>query len=152
MNTVLLFKKRVKSKLGCLRSRASVRRASFIQGHSSHQPNPNPLVPYDMLLTRMIELLSLSILPLQVNPATMTKLLPLVTAILSAPQCSAFVAHGPVRTNDVSLNVKLDGRDIDGPMTPSNNFLLVKLPDVEDETEGGIFLTGSVSNPDVFLQ
>lgn len=82
----------------------------------------------------------------------MTKLLPLVTAILSAPQCSAFVAHGPVRTNDVSLNVKLDGRDIDGPMTPSNNFLLVKLPDVEDETEGGIFLTGSVSNPDVFLQ
>ena len=77
----------------------------------------------------------------------MTKLLPLVAgAILSAPQCSAFVAPGPVRANGVSLNVKLEGRDIDGPLTPSNNMVLVKIADVEDETEGGIFLTGAVSN------
>jgi len=41
------------------------------------------------------------------------------------------------------LGAKLEGREIDGALKPTNNFVLVKIAAVEDETEGGIFLTGT---------
>jgi hypothetical protein len=66
-------------------------------------------------------------------------------ASLVAHSCHAFVAPGATRANDVRLNAKLEGRDIDGVLTPTNNFVLVKVADILDETEGGILLTGSVS-------
>lgn len=75
----------------------------------------------------------------------MAKLLSIVTAVtsLSIPGCHAFVAPGSARANDVRLGAKLEGRDIDGALKPTNNFILVKLADIEDETEGGILLTGT---------
>ena len=77
----------------------------------------------------------------------MAKLLSIVTAAisLSVPVCHAFVVPGSVRANGVQLGAKLEGRVIDGVLKPTNNFVLVKVAAVEDETEGGIFLTGSVS-------
>ena len=50
---------------------------------------------------------------------------------------------GTARAN--RLDAKLEGRDIDGVLTPTNNFVLVKVADILDETDGGILLTGSVS-------
>ena len=77
----------------------------------------------------------------------MTKILPIIAAAisLSAPECHAFVAPGSARSNDVRLSAKLEGREIEGALTPTNNFVLVKVAPIEDETEGGILLTGSVS-------
>jgi len=75
----------------------------------------------------------------------MTKLSCCLLALAAAQSCNAFVAPGTARASDVRLDVKLEGRDIDGVLTPTNNFVLIKVADIEDETEGGIFLTGSVS-------
>mmetsp|Transcript_30107 Transcript_30107/g.62155 ORF Transcript_30107/g.62155 Transcript_30107/m.62155 type:complete len:246 (-) Transcript_30107:122-859(-) len=77
----------------------------------------------------------------------MAKFLPFIAAIASlAPGSIAFTAlsnNGLTRANDVSLRVKLEGRDIDGVVAPTNNFVLVKVANVEDQTSGGILLTGS---------
>lgn len=57
----------------------------------------------------------------------------------------AFVSpHLPVASRDAtSLGATaLDGRKIEGDVTPLNNFLLVKIADIKDETDGGILLTG----------
>lgn len=49
----------------------------------------------------------------------------------------------PVRTNSVSCHeTRLDGRKIKGDIQPLNNFLLVKVAQAKEETEGGILLTG----------
>lgn len=78
----------------------------------------------------------------------MAKFLPFIAAIASlAPGSIAFTAlsnNGLTRANDVRLRVKLEGRDIDGVVAPTNNFVLVKVANVEDQTSGGILLTGSV--------
>mmetsp|Transcript_14813 Transcript_14813/g.35644 ORF Transcript_14813/g.35644 Transcript_14813/m.35644 type:complete len:244 (-) Transcript_14813:235-966(-) len=75
----------------------------------------------------------------------MTKLFPILAAAisLSIPECHAFVAPGSSRANGVRLGAKLEGREIEGALTPTNNFVLVKIAAIEDETEGGILLTGS---------
>lgn len=72
-------------------------------------------------------------------------LLPLVAA---AACTQAFVSPETSRSAaayDVRLNAVLEGREIEGALTPTNNFVLVKIAPIEDETEGGILLTGSVS-------
>lgn len=75
----------------------------------------------------------------------MVNLTPIVASILSlsAQCCHAFVAPGSFRTNEIRLGAKLEGREIEGALTPTNNFVLVKLAAIEDQTEGGILLTGS---------
>ena len=76
----------------------------------------------------------------------MTKLSCCLLALAATQGCNAFVAPGNnARATDVRLDAKLEGRDIDGVLTPTNNFVLVKVADILDETEGGILLTGSVS-------
>ena len=73
------------------------------------------------------------------------RLLPLVAA---AACTQAFVSPETSRSAvayDVRLNAVLEGREIEGALTPTNNFVLVKIAPIEDETEGGILLTGSVS-------
>lgn len=45
-------------------------------------------------------------------------------------------------TSCSSLFSTLEGRKIAGEVKPLNNFLLVKIADVADKTEGGILLTG----------
>ena len=78
----------------------------------------------------------------------MVRLLPIIAATISIskPVCHGFVTQRS-RANDVRpLCVQLEGREIEGALTPTNNFVLVKKAAIEDETEGGILLTGSVSN------
>eukprot|EP00984_Skeletonema_dohrnii_P015396 scaffold6643_cov114-Skeletonema_dohrnii-CCMP3373.AAC.5 len=72
----------------------------------------------------------------------MTKLSCCLLALAAAQSCNAFVAPGNARA-DVRLDAKLEGRDIDGVLTPTNNFVLIKVADIQEETEGGILLTGS---------
>lgn len=80
--------------------------------------------------------------------ATMVRLLPIIAATISIskPVCHGFVTQRS-RASDVRpLGVQLEGREIEGALTPTNNFVLVKKAEIQDETEGGILLTGSVSN------
>lgn len=64
---------------------------------------------------------------------------------VSTSGCHAFISPGSVRTTIARLGAKLEGRDIEGTLTPTNNFVLVKVAAIQDQTEGGIILTGSVS-------
>jgi hypothetical protein len=78
----------------------------------------------------------------------MAKSISTFVAVISLliPGSHAFVlAPGALRANDVRLSAKLEGREIEGTLTPTNNFVLVKKAAVLDETAGGILLTGSVS-------
>jgi len=38
----------------------------------------------------------------------------------------------------------LEGREIEGELKPTNNFILVKKAKIQDQTSGGILLTGKV--------
>jgi len=56
-------------------------------------------------------------------------------------------AFAPIATfsssSSSSLQAKIDGRTVEaGTVTPTNNFVLVKVAAAIEETEGGIFLTG----------
>ena len=63
-----------------------------------------------------------------------------VTAWMSQP----LAVHWPaVATTTTALQATtLDGRKIKGEVKPLNNFMLLKCADAEDQTEGGILLTG----------
>lgn len=55
----------------------------------------------------------------------------------------AFVPQPPLLREATSLGAtSLDGRKITGDIAPLNNFLLVKIADLKDQTDGGILLTG----------
>jgi chaperonin GroES len=41
-----------------------------------------------------------------------------------------------------ALLAKVDGRTVEGEVKPTNNFILVKIADALEQTEGGILLTG----------
>jgi hypothetical protein len=69
-------------------------------------------------------------------------------SLLLSPTAYAFVgvAPGSARVSNLPLfGAKLEGREIEGTLTPTNNFVLVKKAPVLDQTDGGILLTGSVS-------
>ena len=80
----------------------------------------------------------------------MVRLLPIIAAAaISIPECHGFVTHtvSSVRASEVrQLGAKLEGREIDGVLAPTNNFVLIKRAEILDETEGGILLTGTVSD------
>jgi hypothetical protein len=78
---------------------------------------------------------------------TMVKLASIVAAAIAASTagCHAFIAPVPLRATGFRLGAKLEGREIEGALTPTNNFVLVKVAAIQDQTEGGIILTGSVS-------
>ncbi|KAL3904260.1 MAG: hypothetical protein SGILL_010138 [Bacillariaceae sp.] len=42
----------------------------------------------------------------------------------------------------MTQRAKVDGRTVEGEVKPTNNFILVKIADAVEETEGGILLTG----------
>jgi len=64
-------------------------------------------------------------------------------AVLLQPVQSFAPLIGTTARERTSLQAtKLDGRTIQGEIAPLNNFLLVKIADVQDQTEGGIILTG----------
>jgi len=62
---------------------------------------------------------------------------------LVVASASAF-APAPISTSyDTSLHANIDGRTVkSGSVTPTNNFILVKVAAAQEETEGGILLTG----------
>ena len=69
-------------------------------------------------------------------------------SLLLSPTVHAFVSVAPTParvTKVVLFGAKLEGREIEGTLTPTNNFVLVKKAPVLDQTDGGILLTGSVS-------
>ena len=74
--------------------------------------------------------------------------LPLALGLAAAATVGAFA---PPRTNSRSaaapLAVTLEGRQIaeGGDLKPVNNFVLVKVAEIQDKTDSGILLTGSVS-------
>jgi len=78
----------------------------------------------------------------------MVRLLPIIAATISIskPVCHGFVTQRSRASDGRPLGVQLEGREIEGALTPTNNFVLVKKAEIQDETEGGILLTGSVSN------
>lgn len=50
--------------------------------------------------------------------------------------------HADAATTESAAATTLDGRKIQGELTPLNNFILVKKANAIDQTEGGILLTG----------
>ena len=74
--------------------------------------------------------------------------LPLALGLVAVATVGAFA---PARTNSRSaaapLAVTLEGRQIaeGGDLKPVNNFVLVKVAEIQDKTDSGILLTGSVS-------
>jgi hypothetical protein len=74
----------------------------------------------------------------------MNKILLLLTTI---PQTISFTpspSSSSIRHHSHHHAV-LEGREIEGALAPTNNFILVKKAGVVEQTEGGILLTGSVS-------
>jgi hypothetical protein len=77
----------------------------------------------------------------------------LLTTLLSTasiPQISSFLLPScpslrHYSTSSTLAATMLEGREIDGALAPTNNFILVKKAAVQEQTEGGILLTGSVS-------
>ncbi|KAL3797592.1 hypothetical protein ACHAW5_003311 [Stephanodiscus triporus] len=67
-----------------------------------------------------------------------------ISLLIPASRAFVVVPGGSASANDVPrLGVKLEGREIEGALTPTNNFVLVRKAAVLDKTDGGILLTGS---------
>jgi len=66
--------------------------------------------------------------------------------LATLPSVAAFVVQSPTSVSRTALadaaTSTLDGRKIKGDVQPLNNFLLVKVAEAQDQTEGGILLTG----------
>ena len=68
-----------------------------------------------------------------------------VIALLAIPHAHSFTpSTTALRTSSQHHNAVLEGREIEGVLAPTNNFILVKKAAVEEQTTGGILLTGSV--------
>jgi len=62
---------------------------------------------------------------------------------LLVASASAFAPASTSTASFTSLHAKIDGRTVNaGSVTPTNNFILVKIAPAQEETEGGILLTG----------
>lgn len=62
---------------------------------------------------------------------------------LLVASASAFAPASTSTGSVTSLHAKIDGRTVaSGSVTPTNNFILVKVAAAQEETEGGILLTG----------
>ena len=55
-------------------------------------------------------------------------------ALLSS--ASAFAPTPFTTRQQISLQVELEGREIEGALVPCTNFILVKVAEAEDQTEG----------------
>ena len=74
----------------------------------------------------------------------MNRLLTFSIGFLYLHQCNGFVpSFMPFRTQ-MTFGATLEGRLIEGEIKPTNNFVLVKIADAIEKTEGGIILAGKV--------
>lgn len=74
--------------------------------------------------------------------------LPLAIGLAAAATAGAFAPAGSsARSSSSSLAATLEGRQVadGGALKPVNNFVLVKVAEIQDKTDSGILLTGSVS-------
>lgn len=74
--------------------------------------------------------------------------LALALALAAAATTGAFAPAGSsARSSASSLAATLEGRQIadGGALKPVNNFVLVRVAEIQDKTDSGILLTGSVS-------
>jgi chaperonin GroES len=67
--------------------------------------------------------------------------------LFSSSNINAFSTNHPLTVvctphRNHALNAKIDGRTVEGEVKPANNFILVKIADAVEKTEGGILLTG----------
>jgi chaperonin GroES len=67
----------------------------------------------------------------------------LLLTLLTIPSVHSFAPNTAGITRTTAQHAVLEGREIDGVLSPTNNFILVKKAAVEDTTSGGILLTGS---------
>mmetsp|Transcript_770 Transcript_770/g.1408 ORF Transcript_770/g.1408 Transcript_770/m.1408 type:complete len:251 (+) Transcript_770:96-848(+) len=72
-----------------------------------------------------------------------------LAALLAASSVSAFSTTPAVASTQSrstlaysTLKAKVDGRTVEGEVKPTNNFILVKIADALEQTEGGIILAG----------
>lgn len=70
-------------------------------------------------------------------------------ALLAIPHAHSFAPSTALNHQRTSSQqhyhyAVLEGREIEGVLAPTNNFILVKKAAVEEQTTGGILLTGSV--------
>ena len=73
----------------------------------------------------------------------------LLSVLLAIPHADSFSPslpsmHSAVTATSVARGAVLEGREIEGTLTPTNNFVLVKVAKAVEQTTGGILLTGSV--------
>lgn len=59
----------------------------------------------------------------------------------------AFVTSSFGRMSSSKLDVMLEGREITGAVKPCSNFILVKIAESDEETEGGIILSAKAKVP-----
>ncbi|KAL7480357.1 hypothetical protein ACHAW6_006053, partial [Cyclotella cf. meneghiniana] len=81
-----------------------------------------------------------------ITDAMMNKLL--LSFLLAIPHAYSFSPslpsmHSTFTATSVARGVILEGREIEGTLTPTNNFVLVKVAKAVEQTTGGILLTGS---------
>lgn len=71
------------------------------------------------------------------------KLLAATSALLALKGVLCFTVHTDFsRATNTRCNLKVDGRTIEGDLKPTNNFVLVKIAEAQEQTEGGILLAG----------
>ncbi|KAL3805344.1 hypothetical protein HJC23_009051 [Cyclotella cryptica] len=72
----------------------------------------------------------------------------LLSVLLALPLVDSFspivpCIHSAAAASSVARGAILEGREIEGTLTPTNNFVLVKVAKAVEQTTGGILLTGS---------
>ena len=70
------------------------------------------------------------------------KLTSAITFSMTLTSVLGFTSSSTKKTSITECNAKVDGKTGENTVTPTNNFILVKLVEAMDQTEGGIILTG----------
>mmetsp|Transcript_42301 Transcript_42301/g.65065 ORF Transcript_42301/g.65065 Transcript_42301/m.65065 type:complete len:241 (-) Transcript_42301:10-732(-) len=62
--------------------------------------------------------------------------------LCSLSGATAFTPSPLMERPATQLHLKVDGRTVGGDLVPANNFILVKIVEAQEQTSGGILLTG----------
>jgi chaperonin GroES len=65
-----------------------------------------------------------------------------ITTVLALNEVEAFTSKPAFSRLSTQCDATLEGRTIKGELKPINNFLLVKIAEAKEQTEGGILLAG----------
>jgi chaperonin GroES len=70
------------------------------------------------------------------------KFVAVISALFALEAVVAFTPSPAFTRASTQCNIKVDGRTIEGEVKPTNNFVLVKKAQAQEQTEGGILLSG----------